>query len=111
MVHRRTSERRNRRQFSWPEGHRPPLLWEALQKGQKGGLPAGDANLRYSGAQTMHFTLSSIELLSPLVQDETHPAWLSWKAHVEYVKLLVSESFTLDSVRKLDGLIQKHHKL
>ena len=97
--------------FDWPEGHQPPSIWEAVTKGQKGGLPAADANLRYSGAQTMRFTLSSIELLSPLVQDETHPAWLSWVAHVNYVKLLVSHSFTLNSVKKLDQLVQQHHKL
>ena len=97
--------------YDWPEGHKPPRMWEHLKKGQKGGIPANDAALRYAGAQTMHFALESVSLLSPFVQDESHPAWLSWKAHAKYIKLLVADSFTVNSVKELDQAVQTHHRL
>ena len=97
--------------YPWPAGWKPPPIWDSVTKGQKGGLPADGAHLRYSGSQTMHFSLESVKLLAPLVQDKTHPAWASWVAHFEYISLLLAPSFTLGSLKALDLAIQKHHKL
>lgn len=61
-----------------PDAQRPPYIYESVAIGQKGGLPKDGAHLRYSGSQTMYFTIHSINILQPLIQDEKHPAWLSW---------------------------------
>ena len=97
--------------YSWPQGTKPPAIWDSVKVGRKGGLPADGAHLRYSGSQTMNFARASITLLDPLVADKAHPAWLSWIAHHDYINLLLADHFTLESVRALDKAIQKHHKM
>ena len=97
--------------FNWPEGQKPPPIWESVTKGQKNRLPASDANLRYAGAQTMHFALASEALLEPFIRETSHPAWKCWLAHVEYIKLLLADSFTKQTISALDKAVQRHHKL
>ena len=97
--------------FAWPQGAKPPPIWDSVKVGRKGGLPAEGAHLRYSGSQTMFFARATPFIIEPLVQNKTHPAWLSWLAHLDYINLLLEDDFTLQSIRALDKAIQKHHKL
>ena len=97
--------------FDFPEGERPPYIFDTVAAGKHGGLPKDGAHLRFTGSQTMYFTLHSIDLLGPLIPNMQHPAWQSWCAHVDYVRLLLADSFTSCSLVALDAGIQKHHRL
>ena len=97
--------------YAWPKGEKPPPIWESVRVGRKGGLPADSAHLRYSGSQTLRFALASRSIIEPLVRDATHPAWLSWTAHLHYLNLLLEDFFTHESVLALDKAVQNHHKL
>ena len=95
----------------WGDGRKPPAIWEGVVKGQRGGLPEAGAHLRYTGSQTKDLALASRQILLPLVQNQEHPAWLSWCAHLDYIELLLADSFTPSSITDLDKAIQRHHKL
>ena len=97
--------------YSWPDGQRIPAIYAAIARGQKGGGPQHNAHLRYSGSMTLHFVQHSIKLLRDLVPDRNHPAWLSWKAHVKYIKLVCNATFTRDSIKELDEAVSEHHRL
>ena len=98
-------------QVDVPAGQRPPRIYASVAAGKKGGLPKDGAHLRYTGAQAMYFTLHSIDILEPLIKNKQHPAWLSWCAHVAYVKLLLAKSFDANAIYALDKAIQTHHDL
>lgn len=68
----------------WPSDVRIPSLHPSLKEGEAGG-PKSSRVLRMTGAQVMHFTLHSIEVLGPLLTPEmiAHPAWASWCKLVE----------------------------
>ena len=64
----------------------------------------------------------SIDLLEPLIgagsanqawlfSASAKQAWLSWKAHVEYFNLMMSEEFTRADIARLDKLIARHQAL
>ena len=96
---------------NWGTGRKPPAIWEGVVKGQRGGLPEAGAHLRLTGSQTQNLALASRQILLPLVHNQEHPAWLSWCAHLDYIELLLADSFTPSSIKDLDKAIQQHHKL
>ena len=59
------------------------------------------------------YTLQSVELLSPLLNDDDTqlPEWRCWLLHVEYLKILLQHSFTAADLVKLDNLIIEHQTL
>ncbi len=98
-------------EFDWPPGEKPPPIHESVCSGATGGVPSHGAHLRYTGAQTMHFTLHSLELLQPLVTTTSSPAWASWQALVEVVQRYTASEFTYESVVALDKAIWTHLRL
>jgi hypothetical protein len=98
-------------QFDWPPGEKPPPIHESVRSGATGGVPAHGCHLRYTGSQTMHFTLHSLDLLQPLVKTTSSPAWASWQALVDVVQRYTASEFTHDSVVALDKAIWNHLKL
>jgi hypothetical protein len=46
------------------------------------GDTRGSTSIHLNGAETLHFTLASLDILQDLVQDKKDPVWLCWKAHV-----------------------------
>ena len=97
--------------YDWPDGTQITDIHESVKVGGVGGVPVRGAGLRLTGSQTMHFTLHSIDLLAPLVKTVASPAWASWKALVQVVKLYTASSFTLESVAALDAAIADHLRL
>ena len=98
-------------EFDWPPGEKPPPIHESVRSGATGGVPSHGCHLRYTGSQTMHFTLASLELLQPLVTTTSCPAWASWQALVEVVQRYTAREFTYESVRELDKAISTHLRL
>lgn len=97
--------------YAWPAGHKPPPVWPSIVKGSRDHCPEKGACMRYSGAQSLHFMEESISLLEPLIKNRKHPAWLSWRAHVQLMELLLAESFTPEAILAVDRAISKHQAL
>lgn len=104
--------------YPWPVGHKPPRFRDVILEG-RGANKDGDApsrpkkgcHVHGSAGQILDFTLHSIELLRPFIQDPDEPVWRCWKVLVQILILSMHHTFTLDMVWKLDDLIQDHHKL
>lgn len=72
--------------------------------------PFSDKRARYTAAETHKFALASEELLSNVVP-QTEPVWVCWMKHVEYLRVMLQESFTPQDIIKLDNLIFEHQTL
>ena len=90
----------------------PPRLKEGTGRGAD-TRPRSEAVARMTGSQCMHFTLSSPEILDPLLSDEmrSHPAWLSWLKLVELFATCVQHSFHTSDIQRIDELVLEHSRL
>ena len=90
----------------------PPTLKEGVGRG-KDARPRSSAVARMTGSQCMHFTLSSPDILGPLLSDEmcSHPAWLSWLKLVELFAVCVQHSFQQSDIQRIDELALEHSRL
>ena len=98
----------------WPTGWRPPPVAKSSVETTTGGGPKKGVALKYSAAQTIHYMFHSVSLLTAhpsLIKDPTHPAWLSWLAHVRWFSMAMSGSFAPEQVLELDAAIYEHQTL
>lgn len=72
--------------------------------------PLADKRARYTAAETHKFALASEALLNDLLP-QTEPAWVCWLKHVEYLRVMLQDSFTPQDILKLDNLIFEHQTL
>ena len=99
-----------------PASHRVPPPYASVTKGTEDSRPYAGGKLHYSASQCFHFALHSVSILEPLLArhgaEKTDLAWLSWLAHVEYVKLALSFSFQRSgNMPALGRAVRKHHRL
>jgi len=98
----------------WPAGCRPPPVAESSVQTAKGGLPKTGCSVKYSAAQTIHYVLHSVAMLTAhpsLIKDESHPAWKSWRAHAAWFSMAMSGSFDNANVLEFDRAIYEHQRL
>ena len=63
------------------------------------GYPRSSKHIHLTGAETLHFSLESVEIMEPLVKKKSNPAWLCWKAHVHLLRFCYRKSYR----RSTDG--------
>ena len=100
------------RNYPWPGGFSPPTFTKGyLDKGTKSGLPKKGCHVHMTAGDVMLFVRHSIDLLLPLIKDDTDPLWRCWVVHAKYVRLLCQQAITHDELLELDRLIYEHHEL
>ena len=98
--------------YPWPPGERPITITETTLQGSH-GVPDQGIHLRFTAAQTLHFTIHSINLLQPLLSVEARqdPVWLSWVACVDMTVMMQRSQFSEADVLELDRRIYHHQTL
>jgi len=112
------------------DGFPPPPIHHFLLKGAKNKLPKKAGKMRYTASNMRKFAIArcvricynpsiepsnhafgfasamhSVDLFAPLITDAEHPVWVSWVKHVEYVKLMVQDSYTIPQIIDMDKAI------
>ena len=92
---------------------RIPPFPDKLKKGIAGGKPDSSSTARLTGSQCMHFTLESIKIIDPLLNDEirANPAWISWVKLVELFTHSVQHKMHCDDLELIDDLVLEHSRL
>ena len=102
-----------RRYAYWPADVVIPPLHSNLQEGTAGRKPKSSRCLRMTGSQVSHFTIHSVNLLTPLLTDRMrlNPAWVSWVKLVQLYIVTIKHSNTVDDVDMIDDLQFEYSEL
>lgn len=81
--------------------------------GTRQGTPNPKKTLRWTAGEMLHLVTSSVEMIGQLLSDEQqkHPVWLSWIAHVSYFLRLMQTAFTDAELDDLEQSIKQAHAM
>tara|TARA_B110000238_G_C16084418_1_gene420943 strand:- start:167 stop:1399 length:1233 start_codon:yes stop_codon:yes gene_type:complete len=101
------------RYTGYPPDVRIQPLHDYLKKGRTQGRPHRDSHLRMSSHEVHHWSLHSMQVIGPLLNDvqKSSPAWLSWCALVQLFTLAVQHDFQKEDLERLDDLVLQHSRL
>eukprot|EP00965_Chrysotila_dentata_P099772 3296982-Pleurochrysis_carterae.AAC.3 len=85
----------------------------SVTKGTKDNTSIQRATVNWTASQMMHFAMHTVHILEPsvLVEQRQHRAWLCFCLHMQYVELLLRDSFDKEKVALLDRLIYAQQTL
>lgn len=102
-------------EYSWPadRSDRPSGFHHSVTKGTKDNTPVPAATINWTASQVMHFAMHAVHILEPFVPSDQrqHRVWVCFRLHMQYVELLLHDSFDLTKIALLDRLIYAQQTL
>lgn len=91
----------------WTDGVPVRPIHSSVCKGVK--IQSG-MRMRWTAAETHKFALASEALFDEHIPAE-EPVWRCWKLHVQYLRIMLQDSFTAQDITLMDKLIFDHQTL
>ena len=101
--------------YTWPtdRSDRPCGFHHSVTKGTKDNTPLQAATVNWTASQVMHFAMHAVHILETFVpvEQRQHRVWLCFCLHMQYVELLLHDSFDREKIALLDRLIYAQRTL